>query len=90
MKKNTVTVFLVDTSPSMGQVRDIEIAPGPNGEVRITKFTHLEWALRYVKMKVQEMARPSVHYSIPRVLMAVSSDLQWRDRRQVRRNYFWF
>lgn len=50
-----MTMFLVDTSPSMGQVRTIELPPGPDGEERTTEITNLEWALRYVKTKVQEM-----------------------------------
>ena len=51
----TVTMFLVDTSPTMGSVRTVELPPGPNGETRTTEMTNLEWALRYVKTKIQEM-----------------------------------
>ncbi|KAF6765925.1 SPOC domain-like protein [Ephemerocybe angulata] len=51
----TVTMFLVDTSPSMGDVRTVQLPPGPDGEERTTEITNLEWALRYVKTKVQEM-----------------------------------
>ena len=51
----TVTMFLVDTSPSMGSVRTVDLPDGPNGETRTTEMTNLEWALRYVKTKIQEM-----------------------------------
>ncbi|GJE94221.1 ku80-like protein [Phanerochaete sordida] len=50
----TVTMFLVDVSPSMGKMREVEI-PLPNGEVQIAEMTNLEWALQFVKLKVQEM-----------------------------------
>ncbi|KAH7908209.1 SPOC like C-terminal domain-containing protein [Hygrophoropsis aurantiaca] len=39
----------------MGKTRVVELSPGPNGEERTTKMTNLEWALQYVKLKVQEM-----------------------------------
>ncbi|GLB36606.1 putative SPOC domain-like protein [Lyophyllum shimeji] len=51
----TVTMFLVDTSPSMGNLRTVELPPGPNGEERTAEITHLQWALQYVKLKIQEM-----------------------------------
>lgn len=53
----TVTMFMVDTSPTMGSVRTVELPPGPDGETRTTEMTNLEWALRYVKTKIQEMVR---------------------------------
>lgn len=43
-------MFLVDTSPSMGSMRTIEL-PGDQGTV---ETTHLEWALQFVKLKIQE------------------------------------
>ena len=49
-------MFLVDVSPSMGKLREVEM-PLPNGEVQIVEMTNLEWALQYVKLKVQEMVR---------------------------------
>jgi ATP-dependent DNA helicase 2 subunit 2 len=48
-------MFLVDISPSMGKLRSIEL-PGNEGSIEIT---HLEWALQFVKLKVQEMVRAS-------------------------------
>ncbi|KAG1832906.1 SPOC domain-like protein [Suillus subalutaceus] len=51
----TVTMFLIDISPSMGATRSIELPPTPNGEQRTTEMTNLEWALQFVKLKIQEM-----------------------------------
>ena len=47
-------MFLVDVSPSMGNTREVEV-PQPNGEVHLIEMTNLEWALQFVKLKVQEM-----------------------------------
>jgi ATP-dependent DNA helicase 2 subunit 2 len=49
-------MFLVDVSPSMGKVREVEVEQS-NGETRIIEMTNLEWALQFVKLKVQEMVR---------------------------------
>jgi len=51
----TVTMFLVDISPSMGATRTVELPPGPGGEERSAEMTNLEWALQFVKFKIQEM-----------------------------------
>ncbi|EIN13322.1 ku80-like protein [Punctularia strigosozonata HHB-11173 SS5] len=51
----TVTMFLVDISPSMGKLREVELPPGPKGERRTTEVTNLEWGLQFVKLKIQEM-----------------------------------
>ncbi|KAG5646900.1 hypothetical protein DXG03_001976 [Asterophora parasitica] len=51
----TVTMFLVDTSPSMANTRTVELPPGPNGEERTKEMTNLEWALQFVKLKIQDM-----------------------------------
>ncbi|KAG6895586.1 hypothetical protein C0992_000501, partial [Termitomyces sp. T32_za158] len=51
----TVTMFLVDTSPSMGELRTVQLPPAPNGEERTTEITRLEWVLQFVKLKIQEM-----------------------------------
>ncbi|THH13198.1 hypothetical protein EW146_g6992 [Bondarzewia mesenterica] len=53
----TVTMFLVDVSPSMGTLRTVEFPDGPNGESQSqsTEMTHLEWALQFVMLKIQEM-----------------------------------
>jgi len=47
-------MFLVDTSPPMGTLKTVEL-PGPNGEVISKTTTHLEHALQFVKLKVQDM-----------------------------------
>ncbi|KAG1777312.1 SPOC like C-terminal domain-containing protein [Suillus placidus] len=39
----------------MGATRSVELPPTPNGEQRITEMTNLEWALQFVKLKIQEM-----------------------------------
>ncbi|KAH7883997.1 SPOC domain-like protein [Phlebopus sp. FC_14] len=51
----TVTMFLVDISPSMGATRTIEFSDGPGGEERSIEVTNLEWSLQFVKLKIQEM-----------------------------------
>lgn len=43
-------MFLVDTSPSMGTMRTVDL-PGDQGTAEIT---NLEWALQFVKLKIQE------------------------------------
>ena len=48
-------MFLVDVSKPMGKTRTVELPPGPNGEERTTEMTNLEWALQFVKLKIQEM-----------------------------------
>lgn len=48
-------MFLVDTSPSMGAIRTVDIPPGPDGEKQTIEMTNLEWALQFVKLKIQEM-----------------------------------
>ncbi|KAG1738615.1 SPOC domain-like protein [Suillus paluster] len=51
----TVTMFLIDVSPSMAATRTVELPPTPSGEERTTEMTNLEWALQFVKLKIQEM-----------------------------------
>ncbi|KAG6820237.1 hypothetical protein H0H93_003600 [Arthromyces matolae] len=51
----TVTMFLIDTSPSMAKLRTIQLPPGPNGEECTTQITQLQWLLQFVKLKIQEM-----------------------------------
>jgi ATP-dependent DNA helicase 2 subunit 2 len=48
-------MFVVDVSPSMGHLRTVELTPGPNDEKRTIQLTNLQWALKYVKHKVQQM-----------------------------------
>ncbi|KAG8679457.1 ATP-dependent DNA helicase II subunit 2, partial [Ceratobasidium sp. 395] len=51
----TATIFVVDVSPSMGTMRTVFLEPGKDGEERTKEVTHLQWALQYVMLKVQEM-----------------------------------
>jgi hypothetical protein len=76
-------MFLVDTSPSMGEVRTVELPPGPNGEERTTEITNLEWALRYVKTKVQEMVCTNTPRCFTRSCI---QDLQRPENRPMRRH----
>ncbi|KAG2132365.1 SPOC like C-terminal domain-containing protein [Suillus clintonianus] len=39
----------------MGATRTVELPPTPTGEERTTEMTNLEWALQFVKLKIQEM-----------------------------------
>ncbi|KAI0063150.1 SPOC domain-like protein [Artomyces pyxidatus] len=48
-------MFLVDVSQSMGTTRTVELADGPDGQPRSVEMTHLEWALQFVMLKIQEM-----------------------------------
>jgi ATP-dependent DNA helicase 2 subunit 2 len=59
-------MFLIDTSPSMSKIRTVDLPPGPNGEELTTEMTNLEWALQFVKLKIQEMVHESMcpHISI--------------------------
>ncbi|THG94528.1 hypothetical protein EW026_g6962 [Hermanssonia centrifuga] len=50
----TVTMFLVDVSPSMGKTREVEMSL-PNGKTQTVEMTNLEWSLQFVKLKIQEM-----------------------------------
>ncbi|PAV21731.1 hypothetical protein PNOK_0168800 [Pyrrhoderma noxium] len=51
----TVTMFLIDVSPSMGKLRSVEIEDNTTGEIQTVEMTNLEWALRFVLLKIQEM-----------------------------------
>ncbi|KAF8708422.1 SPOC domain-like protein, partial [Rhizoctonia solani] len=51
----TVTMFVVDVSPSMGTMRTVFLEPAEDGTERTKEVTHLEWSLQYVMLKVQEM-----------------------------------
>ncbi len=56
----TVTMFLVDTSPSMGKTREVQIPGTTGGDPETIEMTNLEWSLQYVMLKIQEMVR--CHY----------------------------
>lgn len=84
----TVTMFLVDTSPSMGAVRTVDLPPGPNGEEQTAEMTNLEWALQFVKLKIQEMVSifaPSGRYLYPITI----SDIQRTKDRSMWRYTLW-
>ncbi|KAK7059233.1 ATP-dependent DNA helicase yku80 [Paramarasmius palmivorus] len=51
----TITMFVVDVSKEMGNLRTVELPEGPNGEQRTAEITNLEWGLQFVKLKIQEM-----------------------------------
>ncbi|KAJ1310918.1 hypothetical protein OPQ81_009430 [Rhizoctonia solani] len=51
----TATMFVIDVSPSMGTMRTIFLEPAEDGTERTKQVTHLQWALQYVMLKVQEM-----------------------------------
>ena len=39
----------------MGKLREVELPPGPDGESGRIEITNLEYAMQFVKLKVQEM-----------------------------------
>ncbi|KAI0825397.1 hypothetical protein BC628DRAFT_1374932 [Trametes gibbosa] len=51
----TVTMFLIDTSPSMGKTRQVSISGTDGKDSQTIEMTNLEWSLQYVMLKVQEM-----------------------------------
>ena len=52
-------MFLIDISPLMGRMREVEL-PLPNGETQVIEMTNLEWSVQYVKLKIQEMVRVTI------------------------------
>ena len=59
----------------MGATRTVELPPGPGGEERSVEMTNLEWALQFVKFKIQEMVRCADQYRGVRADML--SDIRW-------------
>lgn len=53
-------MFLVDTSPPMGTLKTVEL-PGLNGETISKAMSHLEYVLRFAKLKIQEMVYYLIH-----------------------------
>ncbi|OBZ80021.1 ATP-dependent DNA helicase II subunit 2 [Grifola frondosa] len=51
----TVTIFLIDISPSMGKMREVELPPSAGAERETIEMTNLEWSLQFVMLKIQEM-----------------------------------
>ncbi|KAG7096429.1 hypothetical protein E1B28_003866 [Marasmius oreades] len=51
----TVMMFVLDISKEMGHSRVVELPDGPHGEKRTTEITNLQWALQFIKLKIQEM-----------------------------------
>jgi ATP-dependent DNA helicase 2 subunit 2 len=56
-------MFLVDISPSMGKIREVEVEAS-DGMTRTVEMTNLEWSLQFVKLKVQEMVCTRIMCSI--------------------------
>jgi len=54
-RQYTVTMFLIDISPSMGNMREVQVPSTAEGQEMTTEMTNLEWSLQFVKMKIQEM-----------------------------------
>ena len=48
-------MFIVDVSPTMDTTRTLDLPPGPDGETRTKEVTHLQWALQFAMLKIQEM-----------------------------------
>ena len=49
-------MFLIDVSPSMGKMRELEL-PLPGGKTQLIEMSNLEWSVQFVKLKIQEMVR---------------------------------
>ena len=76
-------MFLVDISPSMGKVRTVDLP----GEDRSIEMTNLQWALQFIKLKIQEMVcfpalavdsafmKPNRYSMVERLTNVVSSHL---------------
>jgi len=60
----------------MGATRTVELPPTHSGQERTTEMSNLEWALQFVKLKIQEMVR---YYQIPPLLFTNhhNPDFQW-------------
>lgn len=84
-------MFIIDVSPSMGDTRVITLPPGPNGEPRKTEITNLQWSLKYVKHKIQQMV--SIHPLPPvvdgGVTRALRLDICGTQDGQMRRRSIW-
>ncbi|EJF58779.1 SPOC domain-like protein [Dichomitus squalens LYAD-421 SS1] len=52
-------MFLVDISPSMGKMREVEVPASSGGESEVIEMTNLEWSLQFVMLKIQEMVCPT-------------------------------
>ena len=60
----TATMFLVDVSSSMGKMRTVELQTS-EGQSLSKEMSNLEWALQFVKLKIQEMVNmvSLLHYT---------------------------
>ncbi len=85
LRQYTVTMFLVDVSPSMGKTREVEMSL-PNGKTQTVEMTNLQWSLQFVKLKIQEMVSFTFWYALTRFLKRVT-DLQWTKDRPVWRDF---
>ena len=41
----------------MGKKREVELEDGTTGQTKVVEMTNLEWALRYIKLKIQDLVR---------------------------------
>ena len=80
-------MFLVDVSPSMGKMREVEV-PLANGEVQVVEMTNMEWALQFVKLKVQEMVSTGCSSVVTSFISL--ADIQWSQDRSVRGHLVWY
>lgn len=76
-------MFVVDVSPHMSATRSIELPDGVTLEI-----THLEWALQFVMMKVEEMVR-GFSGRLWRNSYTLYADIQWQENGSVWRNSLW-
>ena len=44
----------------MGELRTIDLPPGPKGQQRTRQVTRLDWVLEFVMLKVQDMVSGKV------------------------------
>lgn len=48
-------MFIIDISPAMGAVTTVDVLK-PDGEVQQVEMTHLQRAIQFVKLKIQDLA----------------------------------
>lgn len=53
-------MFLVDVSPSMGKMREVEVPATEESGPTTVEMTNLEWSLQFVMLKIQEMVQALV------------------------------
>lgn len=71
-------MFLIDVAPTMGRMRQVEVAGTKPGESKIVEMTNLEWSLQFVMLKIQEMVRRT-RLSFGQDFLTVGLDLSWQE-----------